>query len=92
MFGAYFRDETLWRGKMVALASELRATLYELGFWMAALYVGFAASNWYEGAPLFVGLAICVRTLFGYLEEVQGRRRIDKDIERYFDEIYPPRH
>jgi hypothetical protein len=29
--GAYFRDETIWRGRMIEFACDLKATLYELG-------------------------------------------------------------
>jgi hypothetical protein len=30
--GAYFRDETIWRGRMIEFACDLKATLYELGW------------------------------------------------------------
>ena len=29
--GAYFRDETIWRGRMIEFACDLKATHYELG-------------------------------------------------------------
>jgi len=44
--GLYFRDEVVWRGRVVGDLSELRATLYEIGF-CAAMYFIFAVSNRY---------------------------------------------
>ncbi len=87
--GAYFRDEAIWRGRVIAFTSDLKAALYELGFWIGAMYLAFPLSKWFEGAPLVVGVAVCLRTLAGCLDEVRTHRSVWKDIDRYFDEAYP---
>ena len=87
--GVYFRDETIWRGRVAAFTCDLKAALYELGFWVGLLYVAAYVSPKWEFVPLAVGTAVCVRMLIGFLGEVEERKRITKDIERHFDEAYP---
>jgi hypothetical protein len=45
--GAYFLDEAIWRGRMIAFASNLRGLLFELGFWVGAMYLAYPASKWW---------------------------------------------
>src|SRR6185436_569281 len=71
--GAYFRDETIWRGRMIEFACDLKATLYELGFWAGVMYV--AASLQLEGLPVAVGVGVCIKMLFGYRQEMRGGKR-----------------
>jgi hypothetical protein len=87
--GVYFRNETIWRGRVAAFTCDLKAALYELGFWVGLLYVAAYVSPKWEFVPLAVGTAVCVRMLIGFLSEVEERKRITKDIERHFDEAYP---
>jgi hypothetical protein len=84
--GAYFRDETIWRGRMIVFACDLKATLYELGFWAGAMYV--AAFLQLEGLSVAVGVGVCVKMLFGYLEEMRGGKRAEREIGRYVNETY----
>ena len=87
--GAYFRDETIWRGRVAAFTCHLKAALYELGFWVGLLYVAAYVSLRWEFVPLAVGTAVCLRMVIGYVNEMEERKRITKDIERHFDEAYP---
>ncbi len=87
--GAYFPDEVIWRGRMIAFASNLRGLLFELGFWVSAMYLAYPASKWWEPAPLVVGGLVCVRMLLGYFDEQQGPKRVSKDIDRYVQQAYP---
>jgi hypothetical protein len=87
--GAYFRDETIWRGRVAAFTCDLKAALYELGFWVGLLYVAAYVSLRWEFVPLAVGTAVCLRMVMGYVSEMEERKRITKDIERHFDEAYP---
>jgi hypothetical protein len=84
--GAYFRDETIWRGRIIGFACDLKATLYELGFWAGAMYV--AAFLQLEGLSVAVGVGVCVKMLFGYLEEMRGGKRAEREIGRYVNETY----
>ena len=86
--GAYFRDEMIWRGRMIVFTRELRGPIYELGFWIGAMYLGFAASNLWPAAPLRVGAAVCRRMLFGRFEQWQEQKSVWRDIDRYFDDTY----
>jgi hypothetical protein len=88
--GAYFRDEAIWRGRVAAFTCDLKAALYELGFWVGLLYVGAYVSPKWEFVPLAVGTAACVRMVIGFLVETDERKRITRDIERHFNEVYPP--
>jgi hypothetical protein len=80
------RDETIWRGRMIEFACDLKATLYELGFWAGAMYV---AAFLHEAASTSVGVGLCIRMLFGYFEEKRGTKRVEREIGRYFNETYP---
>jgi hypothetical protein len=84
--GAYFSDETIWRGRIIEFACDLKATLYELGFWAGAMYV--AAFLQLEGLSLAVGVGVCVKMLLGYLEEMRGAKRAEREIGRYVNETY----
>lgn len=45
--GLNFRNETLWRGRMLASTYLIRGTLYEIGGWIAALLIAFqVAGTW----------------------------------------------
>ena len=72
--GAYFRDETIWRGRMIEFACDLKATLYELGFWAGAMYV--AAFLQLEGLSVAVGVGVCVKMLFGRKAGRAGNRAL----------------
>jgi hypothetical protein len=55
--GAYFRDEVIWRGRVIAFMSELRCALFELGFWLGAMYLAFAVSGpWGDSFKIGVGV------------------------------------
>jgi len=87
--GAYFRDEAIWRGRVAAFTCDLKAALYELGFWVGLLYIAAYVSLKWEFVPLAVGTAVCIRMVMGLLSEMDERKRITRDIERHFDEAYP---
>lgn len=87
--GAYFRDEAIWRGRMIAFACDLKALLFELGFWVGAMYLAYPVSKWWEPAPLVVGGLVCLRMLLGYFDERRGPVRVSKDIDSYVDQAYP---
>ena len=84
--GAYFRDETIWRGRMIEFACDLKATLYELGFWAGVMYV--AAFLQLEGLSVAVGVGVCIKMLFGYRQEMRGGKRAEREIGRYVNEAY----
>jgi len=84
---AYFRDETIWRGRVIALTHGLKTTLYEIGFWIGAMYLAFPLTKWWT-APLVVGGVFCLRMAFGYFDGLQSAKHVEKDVDRYFDETY----
>ena len=65
--GAYFRDETIWRGRMIEFACDLKATLYELGFWAGVMYV--AAFLQLEGLSVAVGVGVCIKMLLAIFKK-----------------------
>src|SRR6516225_1199569 len=85
--GAYFRDETIWRGRVAAFTCDLKAALYELGFWVGLLYVAAYVSLKWEFVPLAVGTAVCLRMVIGFVSEMEERKRITKDIEQHFEAV-----
>ncbi len=83
---AYFRDETVWRGRMLAAMCELRRAVFELGFWVSAMYLGFSASKWWAELPVVIGGAACVRFLGAMWEEFRSLRTIDHAINRFAED------
>ena len=55
--GLNFRDETLWRGRMLAFTYAIRATVYELGLWLAALLIAHHVADWWPGHRLAPAVA-----------------------------------
>jgi hypothetical protein len=87
--GAYFRDETIWRGRMLTVVSELRRAVFELGFWVSGMFLSFAVAKWWADAPVVFGAVAGVRFAASYYDQVRGEKRIEQDIERCFSETYP---
>jgi hypothetical protein len=87
--GAYFRDETIWRGRMLSVVSELRRAIFELGFWVSGMFLIFAISKWWG---VVFGAVACVRFAASYYDQVTGEKGIERDIEQYFGEKYPSDH
>jgi hypothetical protein len=90
--GAYFRDETIWRARLLTVAYELRRAIFELGFWVSGMYLSFAVSKWWADAPVVFGAVACVRFAASYYDQVRGEKRIEQDIEHYLQERYPSDH
>jgi len=88
--GAYFRDETIWRARLLMVVYELRRAIFELGFWLSGMYLSFAVSKWWADAPVVFGIVACVRFAASYYDQVRGEKRIEQDIEHYIKESYPP--
>jgi hypothetical protein len=65
--GAYFRDETIWRGRMIEFACDLKVTLYELGFRAGVIYV--AAFLQLEGLSVAVAWASASRCFLAILRK-----------------------
>jgi len=86
--GTYFRDDTIWRGRMLTVVCELRRAIFELGFWLSGMFLSFAATKWWAEAPLVFGAIACVRFAASYYDQVKGEKRIEQDIEHYFNERY----
>jgi hypothetical protein len=86
--GAYFRDDTIWRGRMLTVVCELRRAIFEFGFWVSGMFVSFAATRWWTEAPIIFGAIACVRFAASYYDQVKGEKRIERDIEHYFSERY----
>jgi len=74
--GAYFRDETIWRGRMIEFACDLKATLYELGLVSCTSRL---SCNWkgYQWP-----------WAWAYLQEMRGGKRAEREIGRYVNEAY----
>jgi hypothetical protein len=90
--GAYFRNEVIWRGRVIAFMYELKGTLYEFGAWGGAMYVAFAASKWLGSYPMIaLGAVAFILMLTRYLDERRNEGRIETGIRKYFDEQYPER-
>jgi hypothetical protein len=87
--GAYFRDETAWRGRMLSVVLELRRAIFELGFWISGMYLSLAVSKWWADAPIVFGTVACVRFAASYYDQLRGEKKIDSDIEQYFSERHP---
>jgi hypothetical protein len=87
--GAYFRDDTIWRGRMLTVVCELRRTILELGFWISGMFVSFAAARWWADAPIVFGAIACVRFGASYYDQIKGEKRIEQDIAHYLVERYP---
>lgn len=81
--GAYFRDETAWRARMLTVVLELRRAIFELGFWISGMYLSLAVSKWWADAPIVFGAVACVRFAASYYDLLKGEKRIDSDIEEY---------
>jgi hypothetical protein len=75
---AYFRDEIIWRGRMIVFTHGLTATLYELGAWVAAILGAYAISGKWEYAPLLVASGACVRMLMACIDERQAATRAER--------------
>jgi len=88
--GAYFRDEIIWRGRTISIASDLRRCVFQVGFWISAMYLASAISKWWEYAPLVVGGVACITMALWFFEEQRGERSVEREISRYYDEKYPP--
>jgi hypothetical protein len=43
--GAYFKDETIWRGKLIAAIHDLKMALYLLGLLIGLLYFAIALAS-----------------------------------------------
>lgn len=88
--GAYFRDEVMWRGRIVAAIQELTTVLYTLGFLISVLYLGVAISKWWGNdlAMIGVGAVVCFAMLGKGFDSGRDRKAIDREISRYFDERY----
>jgi hypothetical protein len=87
--GAYFRDDTIWRGRMLTVMCELSRAIFELGFWLSGMYVSFAATRWWADAPIVFGAVACVRFAASYYDQIKGEKRIEQDIEHYLVEKFP---
>src|SRR5262245_7831783 len=88
--GLYFRDEVVWRGRVMASMHGLTATLYEMLFYIGAMYLAFASSKWLGEWPMVgVGIFVCLRLLLGSIDGHSAKRKVSNDIENYFDERYP---
>jgi hypothetical protein len=88
--GAYFRDDTIWRGRVLTVVRELRRATFELGFWVSGMFLSFAATRWWADAPFVFGAVACVRFAASYYDQVKSEKRIEQDIEHYLVERYPP--
>jgi hypothetical protein len=88
--GAYFRDETIWRGRQVAAAYQLTKVLYILGFLSSLMYLAFAVSKWCGNDLLMIsaGVISCFFMVTLALDAEQNGKRVEKEIGQYFDENY----
>jgi hypothetical protein len=84
--GAYFRDETIWRGRMLTVVCELRRAIFELGFWVSGMYLSFAIAKWWADAPIVLGAIACVRFAASYYDQIKGEKSIERDIESYLQQ------
>ena len=71
---------------MIEFACDLKAALYELGFWVGVLYVG--AFLQLEGLTVAVGVSVCIKMLFGYRQEMRGGKQAERETGRYVNESY----
>jgi hypothetical protein len=74
---------------MLASASKLRSTLFELGFWATALYLAWVLEPQWEAARAAIGSLVLARMLFGMLHQSWMQKRISKDISTYLDDAFP---
>jgi hypothetical protein len=87
--GLNFRDETLWRGRMLAFTYAIRGALTELGGWLAALVIAYQLDPFWPGHQLVlcVGLVMCVRMFSAHYDDWRRVKAVEKDIAAYIHEI-----
>jgi len=88
--GAYFRNEVIWRGRVIAFTCELKSTLYEFGAWGSAMYLASSTSRWLGEYPMIaVGVFALLLMLARCLDERRHERGIETEIAKYADELNP---
>jgi hypothetical protein len=87
--GFNFRNETLWRGRMLASTYVIRNALLEIGGWIGALVFAAyfdAGRLWanYNFAAI-IALIMCVRMFSGALAEWRRLKSIEGEINTWMD-------
>jgi hypothetical protein len=88
MQGLNFRDEALWRGRMLAFTFALRGILTELGGWLAALVIAYQLDPLWPRYRVVacVAAVMLVRMLSAHYDDWRKLRAIQKDLRAYMDE------
>jgi hypothetical protein len=87
--GLNFRDETLWRGRMLGFTYVIRATLTELGGWLAALVIAYeVAALWPRyNFVLAVAALMGIRMIGTHYDDWKRLTAVEEDANAYLDLI-----
>ena len=82
-----FRDETVWRGRMLSHVHATRSALYEIGGWFAAIVLVY---QWTQEQAWVIGIAAaaCVRMFGGAWDSWKRVRRAEKEVSDFIGETY----
>jgi hypothetical protein len=88
LHGLNFRDETLWRGRMLAFTFAMRGIMSELGAWVAALVIAYQLDAIWPRYQLVtcVAAVMLVRMVSAHFDDWRKLKGIEKDLGTYIDQ------
>jgi hypothetical protein len=82
-----FRDETVWRGRMLSHVHAIRCTLFEIGGWFAAIQVAYQFAD-YKLWVISIATAACFRMFGGAWDSWRLVRRDEKEVSDFMGQTY----
>jgi hypothetical protein len=80
-----YESEDEWRVVAVMNLVRIRRSVYEIGFGIAVVAVGFSLSGWWTGAPIVASAFMGIGTLLAHIDA----QKAEAALENLFHQAVP---